>query len=141
MNLENRFPKALRERAKKLAQGYQAPNRIGRGADGRNQAKQQLRERQTEHPEWVVYFDDLPEAVRFIRDKTNERAYRAAYSLVAPADGPGEFGYCAVYGSGFATALWAGYRLVAHETDLTREVLDAFLSGLNADDTDEIEEV
>ena len=138
MNLENRFPKHVRDRAKELTQGYRGPKGQGRSPEGRAKAKQQLDERQKEHPDWVVYFDTLPEAVRFIRDKAPAEYYRTEYSLVAPMDDPEDFGYCAVAGPGFATAIWAGRRLVAHETDLTKEVLDDFLAGL---DTDTIEEV
>ena len=138
MNLENRFPKHVRDRAKEITQGYRSPTG-STNTEKMARAKKQLEKRQKAHPDWVVYFDTLPEAVRFIRDRISQEKPWIEHSLVAPMDKPGEFGYCAVAGgAGMAESIWAGRRLVAHEADLTKEVLDAFLDGL---DTDTIEEV
>ena len=128
MNLENRFPKEIR--------GYRGK---GRNQEGRERAKQDLLKRQERHPDGVVYFDTLPNAVRFVRNHITSEDAWASYSITAPLDEPGEFGYCAVAGSaGVAESVWAGRRLVVHEADLTKEVLDTFLDSLN---TDTIEEV
>ena len=136
MNLENRFPKPVRTHADELTRSYRGN---GRSQEGRNKAKQRLLEFQKEFPDWVVYFDTLPEAVRFIRDRISQEKPWVEHSLVAPMDEPGEFGYCAVAGgAGMVDSIRAGRRLVAFEMDLTKEILDDFLTGL---DTDTVEEV
>lgn len=137
MNLENRLPKQVRDRAEELTRGYHGPK--GRSPEARDKAKQALAQRQKEHPDWVEYFDTLPEAVRRLRERITPEESWVGGSIVAPMDEPGEFGYCVVVGgAGIANSIWAGRRLVAHEMDLTKEILDSFLTGL---DTDTIEEV
>lgn len=123
MNVESRLPRGTRDLAERITQTYRAKPGYT-DPDLRREATNTFTQRQKERPRSVVLFEALPEAAKYAA-----RIDDSLSILETPSGG-----YCVTMGSGYASAIFAGCRMVAFEP--TREDLEALTGG-----TDTIEEV